>query len=135
MKTSNLIRWSGPALMIGGILGVVGLIIHPLSETASDVVSSLFRRTCAELPRFLRRLDHIWSRDGPCRGSSTLGTLACYHGSNPCNCYLGSRRTRSLGCRDCVWPFRFRVADDSHLQHRRHRVESELCWMGLRSMV
>src|SRR6266566_5224829 len=40
MKTSNLIRWSGPALMIGGILGVVGLVIHPLSETASDVASS-----------------------------------------------------------------------------------------------
>ena len=40
MKTSNLIRWSGPALMIGGILGVVGLVIHPLSETASDVTSS-----------------------------------------------------------------------------------------------
>ena len=40
MKSSNLIRWSGPALMIGGILGVVGLVIHPLSETASDVTSS-----------------------------------------------------------------------------------------------
>src|SRR5213592_3570886 len=40
MKTSNLIRWSGPALMIGGILGIVGLVIHPLSETASDVASS-----------------------------------------------------------------------------------------------
>jgi len=40
MKTSNLIRWSGPALMMGGILGVVGLVIHPLSETASDVTSS-----------------------------------------------------------------------------------------------
>src|SRR2546427_10978076 len=40
MKTSNLIRWSGLALMIGGILGVVGLIIHPLSEPASDVASS-----------------------------------------------------------------------------------------------
>ena len=40
MKTSNLIRWSGLALMIAGILGVVGLVIHPLSETASDVASS-----------------------------------------------------------------------------------------------
>src|SRR5437870_12923097 len=40
MKTSHLIRASGVALMIGGILGVVGLVIHPLSETASDVASS-----------------------------------------------------------------------------------------------
>src|SRR6266699_2392177 len=42
MKTSNLIRWSGLALMIGGILGAVGLVIHPLSETASDVAGSLW---------------------------------------------------------------------------------------------
>src|SRR5207249_11647224 len=28
-----------------------------------------------------------------------------------------------------------RVADDSHLQCRRHRAESESCWMALRSMV
>ena len=40
MKTPNLIRWSGLALMIGGILGVVGLVIHPLSETVSDVATS-----------------------------------------------------------------------------------------------
>ena len=42
MKTSNLIRWSGLALMIGGILGAISLVIHPLSETASDVASSLW---------------------------------------------------------------------------------------------
>src|SRR6266581_8972521 len=42
MKASNLIRWSGLALMIGGILGAVSLVIHPLSETASDVASSLW---------------------------------------------------------------------------------------------
>ncbi len=42
MKTSNLIRRSGLALMIGGILGAVSLVIHPLGETASYVASSLW---------------------------------------------------------------------------------------------
>src|SRR2546428_7288573 len=40
MKTSPLIRASGVALMMGGILGVVGLVIHLLSGTASEVASS-----------------------------------------------------------------------------------------------
>ena len=42
MKTSNLIRWSGLSLMIGGILGAIGLVIHPPGETASYVASSLW---------------------------------------------------------------------------------------------
>src|SRR3989475_2164417 len=40
MKTSHLIRASGVALMIGGILGVVGRVIHLSSRTASDVPRS-----------------------------------------------------------------------------------------------
>ncbi len=62
MKKSNLIRWSGLALMIAGILGVVGLVIHPLSETASDVASS--RWVAAHLLGFVSTIPLIFGLIG-----------------------------------------------------------------------
>jgi hypothetical protein len=34
MSTAKLIRWSGLSLMLGGIIGAVGLLIHPPADTA-----------------------------------------------------------------------------------------------------
>jgi len=34
MSTAKLIRWSGLSLMLGGIIGAVGLFIHPPADTA-----------------------------------------------------------------------------------------------------
>ncbi len=42
MKTSNLIRCSGLALIVGGIIGVLSLVIHPLNENAPTITSSLW---------------------------------------------------------------------------------------------
>ncbi len=42
MKTSDLIRWSGLSLIVGGIMGILGLVIHPLNENAPTITSSLW---------------------------------------------------------------------------------------------
>jgi hypothetical protein len=34
MSTAKLVRWSGLSLMLGGIIGAVGLFIHPPADTA-----------------------------------------------------------------------------------------------------
>lgn len=42
MKNSDLARWSGVALMLGGILVAVSGAIHPLGETSVYYSSSLW---------------------------------------------------------------------------------------------
>jgi hypothetical protein len=40
MSSTTLIRWSGAALVIGGILGALVFLFHPLDPTFSDLLST-----------------------------------------------------------------------------------------------
>jgi hypothetical protein len=43
MSAEKMLRWTGLSLIVGGVLGVLSMVIHPSQETAEVILSQTWR--------------------------------------------------------------------------------------------